>query len=67
MFAFYAIFSNLGNAITFIPVICVYAKENLAFSMCSCDWRDDQIRILQGISGLFLPRINAQHIKSDTY
>ena len=53
MIAFYPVLSTLENAITFIHVICDYAKENLTFSMCSCDWRDDQIRRLQGISGPF--------------
>ena len=53
MFAFYAVFSNLGNAVT-LSMLLALAKEILAFSICSCGWRDDQIRILQGTSGVLL-------------
>lgn len=51
MFAFYAVFSNLGNAVT-LSMLLALAKEILAFSICSCGWRDDQIRILQGTSSV---------------
>lgn len=47
MFAFYAVFSTLGGAVT-LSLLLALAKEILAFSICSCGWRDDQIRILQG-------------------
>lgn len=51
MFAFYAVFSTLGNAVA-LSMLLALAKEILAFSICSCGWRDDQIRILQGTSSV---------------
>ena len=51
MFAFYALFSTLGSAVT-LSMLFADAKEILTFSICSCGWRDDQIRILQGTSGV---------------
>ena len=63
MFAFYAVFSTLGGAVT-LSLLLALAKEILAFSICSCGWRDDQIRILQGTSGvlfLFIFYKNSQH------
>ncbi len=51
MFAFYAVFSTLSNAVT-LSMLLALAKEILAFSICSCGWRDDQIRILQGTSSV---------------
>lgn len=54
MFAFYSVFSTLSGAVT-LSLLLALAKEIIAFSICSCGWRDDQIRILQGTSGvLFL-------------
>ena len=49
MFAFYSVFSTLSGAVT-LSLLLALAKEILAFSICSCGWRDDQIRILQGNS-----------------
>ena len=37
---------------TFIHVCAEMLKITFTFSMLSCDWRDDQIRILQGNSVL---------------
>lgn len=51
MFAFYPVFSTLSNAVT-LSLLPAHAKEILAFSICSCGWRDDQIRILQGTFGV---------------
>ena len=51
MFAFYAVFSTLSIAVT-LSLSFALAKEILAFSICSCGWRDDQIRILQGTSSV---------------
>ena len=51
MFAFYPVFSTLASAVT-LSLLPAHAKEILAFSICSCGWRDDQIRILQGTFGV---------------
>ena len=44
------IFAVLYGRDTFIHVNAEMLKITFTFSMLSCDWRDDQIRMLQGNS-----------------